>query len=50
MKPDVVIFMLGTNDADEWGPCSNNSSCGSTSAFYRQDWKDLVNGYINLGE
>lgn len=49
LKPDVVIFMLGTNDADEWGPCTNSSlKCGNTSSFYEQDWKDLVAGYIAL--
>ena len=41
--------MLGTNDADEWGPCSNSSvKCGNTSAFYEQDWKDMVTGYMQL--
>jgi lysophospholipase L1-like esterase len=49
MKPDMVLFMLGTNDADEWGPCANSSvHCGNTKAYYEQDWKDMVNGYINL--
>jgi lysophospholipase L1-like esterase len=49
MKPDMVIYMLGTNDADEWGPCSNSSvHCGNTSAYYERDWKDMVNGYIAL--
>eukprot|EP01046_Picozoa_sp_COSAG06_P012172 COSAG06_NODE_706_length_12904_cov_11.211636_11_plen_311_part_00 len=49
MKPDVVIFMLGTNDADEWGPCANSSvHCGNTKAYYEQDWTDMVNGYISL--
>ena len=49
LKPDMVIFMLGTNDADEWGPCANSSvHCGNTKAYYEQDWKDMVNGYINL--
>jgi lysophospholipase L1-like esterase len=39
MKPDVVIFMLGTNDADEWY---------NTSKYFSQDYKDLANVYINL--
>mmetsp|Transcript_6862 Transcript_6862/g.17679 ORF Transcript_6862/g.17679 Transcript_6862/m.17679 type:complete len:252 (-) Transcript_6862:613-1368(-) len=39
MKPDIVIFMLGTNDAAEWY---------NTSKYYSQDYKDLVNEYIAL--
>eukprot|EP01043_Picozoa_sp_COSAG02_P064554 COSAG02_NODE_9473_length_2205_cov_2.125831_3_plen_50_part_00 len=33
MKPDYVIFMLGTNDADEWY---------NTSKYFSQDFLDLV--------
>lgn len=39
MAPDVVIYMLGTNDADEWY---------NTSHYYVQDMKDLLSEYINL--
>merc|ERR1711935_879978 len=39
MKPDVIIYMLGTNDADEWY---------NTSKYYNQDMKDLINEYITL--
>lgn len=39
MAPDVVIYMLGTNDADEWY---------NTSVYYEQDMKDLISEYINL--
>lgn len=39
MKPDIVVFMLGTNDADEWY---------NTSKYYSQDFKDLVSEYIKL--
>jgi lysophospholipase L1-like esterase len=33
MKPDYVVFMLGTNDADEWY---------NTSKYFSQDFLDLV--------
>jgi len=39
MAPDVVIYMLGTNDADEWY---------NTSTFYATDMKDLISEYISL--
>ena len=39
MAPDVVIYMLGTNDADEWY---------NTSVYYEQDMKDLISEYVNL--
>lgn len=39
MKPDMVIFMLGTNDADEWY---------NTSKYYQQDFLDLVDEYVML--
>jgi len=39
MKPDVVIYMLGTNDADEWY---------NTSKYYNGDMKDLISEYIQL--
>jgi lysophospholipase L1-like esterase len=46
MNPDVVIFMLGTNDASEWS--STNKSTHNTSEFYNQDWKELVTAYNDL--
>lgn len=39
MKPDMVLFMLGTNDADEWY---------NTSEYYQQDFLDLVDEYVML--
>lgn len=39
MEPDVVIYMLGTNDADEWY---------NTSKYYAQDMKDLIGEYAAL--
>jgi lysophospholipase L1-like esterase len=39
MKPDVVIYMLGTNDADEWY---------NTSSYFGQDWSDLAGAYVSL--
>lgn len=39
MKPDVVIYMLGTNDAFEWY---------NTSKYYTQDMKDLIGEYVRL--
>jgi len=39
MKPDYVIFMLGTNDADEWY---------NTSKYFSQDFLDLVTYYRDM--
>ena len=49
INPDVMLFMLGTNDADEWGACANSSiHCGNTRNYYEQDWTALVKSYIAL--
>ena len=38
LKPDVVIVMLGTNDADEWCYTQNSGACpGGTSKHYASD-------------
>ena len=39
MKPDVVIYMFGTNDAFEWY---------NTSKYYTQDMTDLISEYASL--
>lgn len=39
MNPDIVIFMLGTNDAAEWA---------TTDQHFNKDYTDLVKEYKNL--
>lgn len=40
VKPDVVLFMFGTNDADRWWR-------GGAQHFLR-DWEELLTLYVNL--
>jgi lysophospholipase L1-like esterase len=51
MKPEVVIVMLGTNDADEWCLSQNGTSSvcpGGTSKHFAADLEALVSGYMGL--
>jgi lysophospholipase L1-like esterase len=49
MKPEVVIVMLGTNDADEWCLSQNSSACpGGTSKHFATDLQALTSGYMQL--
>ena len=49
MKPDMVIVMLGTNDADEWCLSQNSSACpGGTSKHFATDLEALTAGYMKL--
>ena len=42
MKPEVVVVMLGTNDADEWCYAQNSSACpGGTSKHYASDLQNV---------
>jgi hypothetical protein len=42
MGPEVVIIMLGTNDADEWCYAQNGSACpGGTSKHYATDLRNV---------
>jgi lysophospholipase L1-like esterase len=49
MKPEVVIVMLGTNDADEWCLAQNSSACPQgTSKHFATDLESLTQGYMKL--
>ena len=55
MKPDVVIFMFGTNDAFEWGPQINDttaphcgSDCGNSRLSFQEDYTQFISLYQNL--
>lgn len=59
MKPDVVIFMLGTNDASEWGPQVKQNSmparrghcgadCGNSRLTFEDDYTQLLSSYQDL--
>jgi lysophospholipase L1-like esterase len=45
INADVVIFMLGTNDAGEW--YSVNKTTHNTSRYFQRDWMDLITQYQN---
>lgn len=46
MKPEVVVVMLGTNDADEWCYAQNSSACpGGTSKHYASDLQNVSSNH-----
>ena len=49
MKPNIVIAMFGTNDADEWCLSQTNSTCpGGTSKHFFGDFTAMLAGFKSL--